>query len=305
MTRTKIVMGWLAAVVSLAAVILVACSSSDPAASPAPDGKAQSCTPGQQTSCTCAGGATGFQVCDANGASFGSCQCSSDETDAASSADTGGSDAGGDTGSGDTGTDAAVPIPTNGLVAYYRGDGVDKSGNFNQLTGGMTLTTDRFGGTNAGKILASADAYLSIATHPLIPTGSQPFSISVWGRYLSAGAPLLQWGNKPGSVGGNSLGLGPQVGTKTLSSGTWHHIVLTFDGTNERLFINNTLDSSTQGDFGSSSPARFGMGNDCGLNYPPICGANGGAEVGSIDDVRVYSRVLTVPEIDALYHEVK
>lgn len=295
MFKTKIVMGWVAMAFGLASVVLVACSSSDPAASSAPEG--QSCLPGQQSPCTCPGGESGFQVCEPSGASLGSCQCSSEGSDAASSGDTGASDAG---------NDAAVPIPINGLVAYYRGDGKDKSGNSNDLTGGMTLMTDRFGGSQAGKVLASTDGSLSIATHGLIPTNNQPFSFSVWERHLAGNVPLLQWGNY-GIGGENSLSIGSQNvrvgpiavfdGTKTLADGIWHHIVLTFDGTSAKLFVDNDLDSSRTLTFDASS-GRFGIGNPC-------CAPSGGVELGSIDDVRVYNRVLTEPEINALYYEVK
>lgn len=307
MLKTKIVMGWLAIAVGMATVALEACSNSDPAASPAPDGKGQSCVPGQQSPCACLGGASGVQVCEPSGASLGSCQCSSGGNDAASSADTGGSDAG---------NDAAVPIPTSGLVAYYRGDGKDKSGNLIDLTGGMPLTTDRFGGSQAGKIVVSNEGVLTRDPHPLIPKSNEPFSISVWGRF-EAGVPLVRWNGHQLSMMStvatlnttNQQGNGVETkGTKALSVGPWHHIVLTFDGTNATLIVDDALDVSKDLElFISPSAGIFELGNPCRLIYPapPNCSTTGGEHVGSIDDVRIYNRVLTQPEINALYHEAK
>jgi hypothetical protein len=130
-------MAWCAMSLGLAGAILVACSTSNPNAGATNDGK-QSCLPGQQTTCTCTGGGTGFQVCDPTGASLGSCQCSSSggtANDAAGSADTanapddidsgvndsGANDSGAnDSGTGDAGGDADAGF--KGCDPFINGD---------------------------------------------------------------------------------------------------------------------------------------------------------------------------------------
>lgn len=308
--RTRIVMGWLAIALGLAAVILVACSSSDQAASSAPDADAQS-SPATND---------GSSSADSGGRDVGTDDTG--DNDAAGNSDTGTTDAGSDTGTtdaADAGNDGAVSIPTNGLVAYYRGDGTDKSGNANNLTGGMSLAPDRFGASQAGSIVSSEFGSKS-GNNPLIPAGAAPFSISAWARVevLQGLVPLLQWGTA-GTLqlrqqgqdelvlfkGSAANGSGDEVAsTKALSLAQWHHIVLTFDSANAKLFIDNVSDMSMAIQFGSSSTALT-MGFICYPNGLSTCPGSTGFTLGSIDDVRVYSRVLTVPEIDALYHEAK
>lgn len=78
-----------------------------------------------------------------------------------------------------------------------------------------------------------------------------------------------------------------------LSTGTWYHVVGTYDGTNLRLYINGVL-SDTSPKTGAVADSSIGV----------TIGQYGDADnkfSGVIDDVRVYSRALTATEVKQLY----
>jgi hypothetical protein len=98
---------------------IVACSSSSSSSNTSGDSgsSAPACTPGVQVSCACVGGAKGAQACNADGHSYGMCQCASSTGDSGSSghhdAGHGGHDAttGKDSGgnhNGDSGVDSGA-----------------------------------------------------------------------------------------------------------------------------------------------------------------------------------------------------
>ncbi len=75
----------------------------------------------------------------------------------------------------------------------------------------------------------------------------------------------------------------------TVTAGAWHYITVTYDGTTQKLYIDGVLDNS-QSLPGitlayTNSPVQIGAGT---YNNP---------FAGYIDDLRIYSRALTDPEI--------
>ena len=75
---------------------------------------------------------------------------------------------------------------------------------------------------------------------------------------------------------------------------TWQHIVATYDGLNERLYVDGMLVSSA----GNSSPLSYDTN-------PALigCDDNGGNSEfyqGTLDELRIYNRALSQPEIQAL-----
>jgi hypothetical protein len=66
----------------------------------------------------------------------------------------------------------------------------------------------------------------------------------------------------------------------------WHHVVYTFDGTSHRLIVDGAIRTAPSGPAAPRGPiARVAIGN-----YPGVV----------VDDVRVYSRVVTPGEIARL-----
>ena len=85
--------------------------------------------------------------------------------------------------------------------------------------------------------------------------------------------------------GGNRTAEGPAA----LSANVWTHVAGTYDGATVRLFLNGVQGASTaiSGPIAASTgPLRIG-GN----------GLWGEFFQGSIDEVRIYNRALTAPEI--------
>jgi hypothetical protein len=82
------------------------------------------------------------------------------------------------------------------------------------------------------------------------------------------------------------------VGTAVLSLSTWYHFVLTYDGTTVRMYVNGVPDNSEAKTLNTTnSIVRIG--------YPPA--GDWSYYNGLIDEVRIYSRVLTVDEIASRY----
>ncbi|MDD4931512.1 MAG: LamG domain-containing protein, partial [Candidatus Colwellbacteria bacterium] len=83
-----------------------------------------------------------------------------------------------------------------------------------------------------------------------------------------------------------------------LTSGTWNYVVLTYDGSLMKSYINGILDTSTTktGNFSSFSNLYFGYPVPNGENY---------TFNGIIDDVRIYSRSLSLSEIQSIYNAGK
>ena len=206
----------------------------------------------------------------------------------------------------------------DGLVAWYRLDETsgliaeDLSGNGNDgaLQNGVDAGVDSKSGI-LGRALDFENSGSQRITASGFPTGaSQNFSMMAWVNLRSA-API---GDGQGIVsGGTSLsGQGPHMiippsasnirfaiwaGTNlnhgTPITGEWAHYAGTFDGTSIRLYENAILVN------GPSAASYSGT-----VDTIKIGQAYGGitqAVDGLIDDVRIYDRELSQPEIQSLY----
>ena len=209
-------------------------------------------------------------------------------------------------------------VPTNGLIAYYpmKGNANDSSGNNYHLTvNGPVLTKDRFGRPNHAYQFDGINDYLSYNT--ILPQGSN-FTFSFW--YLSD--TLFQRGDIffNGSMGASGLGV-MQNGGSTVpaannpgdkisflacgvsyyfsvqtNANTWHHVVIRISGNTYDFFYDNLLINS--GTLSYIPPSgKFCLGYNPFLNNDPF--------KGRIDDVILYNRALSVPEIDTLFHGCK
>ncbi len=129
------------------------------------------------------------------------------------------------------------------------------------------------------------------------------FSYSAWIKWSSGGETIIgtvfggmQWRVVSGTGALQLLASGVGGGatsTGTISPGVWAHVVVTNDASgNVRHYINGV-------DVGGGTDLRNYE------NSAPTIGAryNGGSELfkGSIDEVRIYNRVLTTGEIQSLY----
>lgn len=223
----------------------------------------------------------------------------------------------------------------SGLVAIYSftGNADDESGNGNNgAVFSASLTTDRFGQDSSAYEFDGIDDYINFGDTPEFRFTTD-FSFSLWiyhpgfdqkGAILQKREivyPFTLWGLNAGESPQNYVeskyvlfshredGLDPTLGTRkyvakpsgVLEQG-WHHLVVLNDiSARAYLYVDNVLIDSSE--------AIAGTGEVAG--YPLMAGASNDPNDGifnffngKIDDIRLYNRLLSVPEIDSLFHEM-
>jgi hypothetical protein len=204
-------------------------------------------------------------------------------------------------------------VPTDSLMGYwpFSGNANDMSiNNNNGAVIGATLTTDRFGLNNRAYHFNGANNYISIPQSATLNMNDS-LSFSVWvkpetltetrmvfgkSNYVTATNYLLRV--KPNGYIQWEYDGYTDTDSVPLQLNTWHHIVVTASapGQIKRVYIDNQLIKET---ITSSGP--FGL-----VSNPLTIGARSiGGEYfnGAIDDIRMYNKVLTEMEIDALFNE--
>lgn len=210
-------------------------------------------------------------------------------------------------------TKTPAPIPDSleqEIIAHYpfNGNANDASGHgYHGVLHGATLTVDRFGKPNQAYEFDGAGNYIEI---PDIGTYDQ-FTESLWVYYK--GTPYIavlnchtEWdanylhfeitGNRVEFAihGKNS----DQYSDFIFDSSTlnqWHHIAVTYDSTTGKIqfYVDGKLDATKQYDIPrpiTVGPAWIGGWNRESRWF-----------LGSLDDIRIYNRVLSSLEIQTLY----
>lgn len=213
---------------------------------------------------------------------------------------------------------------TTGLVAYYpfNGSGNDASGNGNNGTVyGATLTTDRFGNANSAFGFNGTSNYIQVADANSLDFGNTTsFTISCWikttgtdGNFhgivtKSTITPTTELGWQLGSQNNviqNEFGGGTTVanfhGNILINNNNWHLItyIVNRNTNNASYYVDGILDNSLNSsnfslNISNSRPMYFGADRQLGAPY---------FFQGSIDDIRIYNRVLSQSEVTALYNE--
>lgn len=196
---------------------------------------------------------------------------------------------------------------TTGLLGYYPldGDATDASGTArNGNASNITYTTGRLG---QAAVFNNVDGVITVnALANVLPGGNTARSVGFWMYLTSAGSNgnMVTWGASANSRRFSVL----EETTRELrvigefndaSSGyiipanTWTHVVVTYDATSLRFYVNGTLVNS------QASPAY-----NTDASMPLRIGANVGNNEffgGQLDEVRVYNRVLTAGDVSQLY----
>jgi hypothetical protein len=212
----------------------------------------------------------------------------------------------------------SVPPLTDSLVAKYlfSGNARDTSGNGHHGTvnGGATLAVDRFGNPNSAYNFAGT-GYISVPNDSGLSLGNR-FTIAGWiyvtnsnltGRLISKGwmptnqgYEIILQGSNPANIRldiatGGVTHLGNSWDT-TLTTNSWHQVAVTYDGTRLQFYFDGTITN------------EIAMtGTVTSNTYPINIGRNtrstGDFFFGRIDDILIYSRPLSIAEIQTLYHQ--
>lgn len=199
----------------------------------------------------------------------------------------------------------------NGLIAHYpfNGNANDISGsNYNGTVSGATLTTDRFGNADSAYNFNGIDNYISL---PSFTIGGA-FSLSTWLNRNDSSTSwqrIIDFGN--GQANNNLIvglvnqklfvdvfwgGASFHIETsEDVPQGQWTHVAATIgaDGW-VQLYLNGVLKGSGWGydiPYLSRTYQYIGKSNWAGDSFLST----------RMDDLRLYNRVLSLPDIEALY----
>ncbi len=219
----------------------------------------------------------------------------------------------------------------DGLVAYYpfNGNANDASGNgHNGVVNGATLTTDRFGAPNSAYYFDGLNDYISVPDDDALDLPNIK-TISLW-FYLQVknGDPnnvlLNKYRADTPNEDGYTMGVnqltknevfgwakdenGHVTDLATTSSdheivsvpfNKWVHFVFIFNNNQTTFYVNGVALNKESGTLdishGNNLPLIIGAGMD---HYYTIYNYF----KGKIDDIRIYNRVLSEPEIQELYY---
>ncbi|MCG8306706.1 MAG: tail fiber protein [Cytophagales bacterium] len=230
-------------------------------------------------------------------------------------------------------TSAFAQIPTNGLVGYWPLDGDAADASVNSNTGtvhGAVKTFDLNNQADLAYYFDGTDDYIEISDQDYLSFGNgvsdTPFTISFWMKPIFNGthrAVISKWDQYTAGVEyiiftTPSKKLRFQIEDESTSrkkltvesvneidETVWTNVTVTYDGNMTagglKLYMNGTLSSST---IVNNDPEYVAMEN----TTQNVClgrhiDADGNAAFfkGSMDEVRIYDRELTVPEITTIY----
>jgi hypothetical protein len=196
------------------------------------------------------------------------------------------------------------------------------------LSGGTTTTTNGPTHNSAGYWeFGGVDDYITLDENSDLANITGDISIEAWfnidttndgnraiwskGRTPDPGGGTQTYGllwvsssNTIGGLLGNLDGSASSVGQTIITAGQWYHVVLTSDGSNNRIYINGVLDDTNartsaeiyntnqSGGVSIGRDARYG--NDATRNWD-----------GKIGEVRVYPRALTEAQVFQNYNSTK
>ena len=229
-------------------------------------------------------------------------------------------------------------VPLNGLLAYYPldGNGQDKTEfqNHMNMIGQITYTTDHEGKQNkAANFTNSLNGYFELPVSSwshlnALSSGSLSFWIKLDQKFVSN--HYFGFGNsfmvkqKHGQGQDFFIGLSddttnvmvylsgvfPQtssnyiIGNSSLALDTWYNIVVTWNGSNQKLYVNGNLDGELNAGY-NGIPNRtdidfFSIGSATYGTNTSISESDAGA-YGSMDNIAFWNRELSSEQVNSLY----
>jgi hypothetical protein len=192
---------------------------------------------------------------------------------------------------------------TTSLVSYWAMEG--NSGDFFGTNYGTDTSVSY--STSYGKVAQGASFSSSLITTGTSGFSATNFSVSMWFRPTStsgswglfdthpttAGAlRIYEDASTPNQISYNIAGYTGQTITYPLTNGTWYHFVYTLSGGNVTNLYINGVSSGAFTNGGSAVISTFTIGTVNGTLY----------SAGAIDEVGVWSKVLSTNEISDLYN---
>lgn len=204
---------------------------------------------------------------------------------------------------------------TSGLVGQWKlnGNANDSAGSSNGTASGAATTNGQGGASSTAYYFDGVDDYISMA--PSSPTGSLTNNLTVSAWINSPAFPatgcIVCAARTTTSNGIGFSTIGPAVRFTTysvkdytttlvtLSPGTWYFVLASLESNNTSFYVNGafiqTITHTTGGVANLDDGMRIGSGTVAGTS------TSQSLFTGSIDDVRIYNRVLTASEVQALY----
>jgi Tfp pilus assembly protein PilV len=201
---------------------------------------------------------------------------------------------------------------TNGLVAWWKldGDATTEVGSPNGVIHNATSTTGETGVADTAYSFNGSTT--NIITNSNFGLGTTNISISCWiynptasnhGIFVNVGSSTSGYGIGMGSTDTATAGTklimllsGVRYGITSTNIGVgWHHVVMTLDGSGTPTAY---LDGASAGSYAGTAPLAP-VSNTTTIGG--LTDASTHDFTGSIDDVRIYDRVLSLAEIIALY----
>ena len=225
-------------------------------------------------------------------------------------------------------SNAQVPsyVPTDGLVGYwpFNGNANDETGNGNNGTvNGATLTSDRDGNENSAYYLnvnssggwGQAQNRITVS-NPTI-SNDNSFTMSAWINLETKPSPfnnrqhtiMGRWDGNGVAVFRHQINYSGEIRTNlkqgtnsnivvggSVSYGEWYHIVITYDGSILKQYINNQLTNQEQLNIDINTSSTD-------LTFGELHMANGHWYLfsGKMDDLGYWNRALTEQEVANLY----
>lgn len=215
----------------------------------------------------------------------------------------------------------AVEIAADSPIAHWRLDetsgttAADSSGNGRNGTytnsptvGAASLLSDGSGAAmgvaiNSGQCATIASAaWMNVSTitvEALIKYAAATTEDGIVSRWTAAGLDWTLWRDSAGKISAKlSIASGATItltGTVVAAANTLYHVVLTFDGTTLKLYVNGSLDASTatggSGIWSGGAPIEIARYDADALTTPTA----------TIDEVAIYSTALSSTRVAAHY----
>jgi RHS repeat-associated protein len=194
----------------------------------------------------------------------------------------------------------------SGPIAWWKLDNnaLDGSGNgiHGTLIGSPAFALDSKEGSHSLTLNGSSQ-YVDLGTPSLFPVGNAPRTLAAWAKTTTTASGdriIVAYGSNANSQAfylaqnGTSLVVGGFSNNVTVTNiwsvGVWRHISMTYDGVTARIYVDGTLVTTTNKAWNTVLTRAYIGRHVTNNNYWN----------GNVDDVRLYDRVLSGLEVQAL-----